>query len=65
MATKESDPRFFGIGLAMGVALMALFMVISVCCHLSSGYYGVPPNGTWYHPAPGAEAPATPHAEHH
>ena len=65
MASNDSDPRFLGVGLLVGALMMALFLALGAMLGLRSGFYGVPPNGTWYHPAPGAQAPPPPPPAHH
>ncbi len=67
MDKNGSDPRFLVIGLAIGGLMMAAFLVLAAMFGVRSGFYGAPPNGTWYKPAPGhaAEPAATQPTAHH
>ncbi len=53
---KHFGPKFFALGLVLGGALIAFFVVLSESQGLRSGFVGVPPNATWYEPDAGGDS---------
>ncbi|MEM7205129.1 MAG: hypothetical protein AAF628_33050 [Planctomycetota bacterium] len=48
MDRNDPGPRIFVTGAVLGVLLIATFVGITVALDMRSGFYGVPPNATWF-----------------
>jgi hypothetical protein len=67
MPTKAFDLRFLVLGLVLGGLLLGSFVLLAAARGMRTGFYGVPPNATWYQgydQGPGGASPAAATARH-